>query len=73
MTDAIPDIPPTNLKLMIVDDQPLVREGLASLIELEGGADVVAQAEHGQAALDTLAAVNELPDVVLMDVNGVLP
>jgi len=55
------------IRLMIVDDQKLMREGLRTLLELEGGFEVVAEAGDGQSALDAYAELQ--PDVVLMDIR----
>ncbi len=56
-----------NTTVLIVDDQRLVREGIASLLEIQEGVTVVGTAVDGQQAI-TLA--QELcPDVILMDVR----
>lgn len=55
------------IRLMIVDDQKLMREGLRTLLELEGGFEIVAEVGEGQAALDAYAEYQ--PDVVLMDIR----
>jgi DNA-binding NarL/FixJ family response regulator len=55
------------IRLLIADDQRLMREGLRTLLELEPGFTIVAEAADGQAALDSYA-VHE-PDVVLMDIR----
>jgi DNA-binding NarL/FixJ family response regulator len=55
------------IRLLIVDDQRLMREGLRTLLELEHGFEIVGEAANGQAALDAYAAL--LPDVVLMDIR----
>lgn len=55
------------IRLMIVDDQKLMREGLRTLLELEGGFEIVAEAGDGQAALDAYAKLQ--PDVALMDIR----
>jgi DNA-binding NarL/FixJ family response regulator len=55
------------IRLLIVDDQRLMREGLRTLLELERGFEVVGEAANGQAALDAYAELN--PDVVLMDIR----
>jgi DNA-binding NarL/FixJ family response regulator len=58
---------PNPIRLLIVDDQRLMREGLRTLLELEQGFEVAGEAGDGQAAL---AAYAELaPDVVLMDIR----
>ena len=55
------------IRLMIVDDQKLMRQGLRTLLELEGGFEIVAESGDGQAALDAYAELK--PDVVLMDIR----
>ena len=55
------------IRLMIVDDQKLMRQGLRTLLELEGGFEIVAEAGDGQAALEAYA--EHLPDVTLMDIR----
>ena len=56
-----------NIKLIITDDQRLMREGLKTILELEEDMSVVALAENGKDALDKAAQFN--PDVVLMDIR----
>jgi len=55
------------IRVLVVDDQTLFREGLVELLKAENGLDVVGQAEDGEDALRRVAAL--LPDVVLMDVR----
>lgn len=55
------------IRLLLVDDQKLMREGLRTLLELEPDLKVVGQAEDGEAALGAYAA--HQPDVVLMDIR----
>lgn len=55
------------IRLLLADDQPLFRQGLASLLALEDDLDVVGQASNGQEAI---ALAEQLqPDVILMDVR----
>ncbi|NQX58702.1 response regulator transcription factor [Paenibacillus qinlingensis] len=55
------------MRILIVDDQRLMRDGLATIISLELGMEVVGTAEDGR---DAFAKVVELqPDVVLMDIQ----
>lgn len=55
------------LKVLIVDDQRLMREGLRTLLELEADIDVVGEAENG---IEALAQYTQLrPNVVLMDIR----
>jgi DNA-binding NarL/FixJ family response regulator len=55
------------IRILLVDDQRLMREGLRILLELESGLEIVGEAEDGQAGLDAYEALQ--PDVVLMDVR----
>ena len=66
MTDA-PATATTNIRLLIVDDQALVRMGFRMLLDAEPGITVVGEAASGAEALELAAAL--LPDVVLMDVR----
>jgi DNA-binding NarL/FixJ family response regulator len=59
------DIKP--VRILIVDDQRLMREGLRTLLELEAGLETAGEAEDGLAALEKYAALQ--PDVVLMDIR----
>ena len=54
-------------RIMIVDDDPLVRSGLRLLLGGDPGLDVVAEAGNGQEALDRHAA--EPVDMLLMDLR----
>jgi DNA-binding NarL/FixJ family response regulator len=54
------------IRIMIVDDHPMVREGLKFLISDEAGFEVVAEAGDGLRALEL--ATQLCPDVILMDV-----
>ena len=55
------------IRLLLADDQPLFRQGLASLLSLEEDLEVVGEANHGKEAI-TLAETLQ-PDVILMDVR----
>lgn len=54
-------------RVLIVDDNPVVRAGLVSLLEASGGAEVVGEAGDGRRAVE--AAEHLRPDVVLLDVR----
>lgn len=54
-------------RILIVDDQRLMREGLRTLLELEADFDVAGEAGDGAAALE--AYESEKPDIVLMDIR----
>ena len=55
------------IRVMIVDDQALFREGLHILLSVQAEIDVVAEAENGAHALQLLEHTQ--PDVVLMDLQ----
>jgi DNA-binding NarL/FixJ family response regulator len=55
------------VRVLIVDDQALVRKGLRMILEVEPDLDVVGEAADGEQAV--LAARDTRPDVVLMDVR----
>lgn len=55
------------IKILLVDDQNLIRQGLRALLELEPDLEVVGEAENGREALDLIPQVR--PDVVLMDMR----
>jgi DNA-binding NarL/FixJ family response regulator len=55
------------IRLLIVDDQSLIRQGLKAILEQEPDLHVVGDAENGKVALELVAALQ--PDVVLMDIR----
>ncbi|MEU9483531.1 response regulator transcription factor [Streptomyces decoyicus] len=55
------------IRVLLVDDEALVRTGLRMILEPVEGIDVVAEASDGSEALSAVA--NHRPDVVLMDVR----
>lgn len=55
------------IRVLLVDDHELIREGLAGVLQLEEDMDVVAQAGSVAEALTTYAAVR--PDVVIADLQ----
>jgi DNA-binding NarL/FixJ family response regulator len=57
----------SEIKVLVVDDQRLVREGIASLLSIQDGIDVVGLAVDGREAVERALALS--PDVVLMDVR----
>ena len=55
------------LRVLLVDDQALVRSGFALILSVEADIEVVAEAADGERAIECAAEVR--PDVVLMDVQ----
>ena len=59
--------PTQRIRLMLVDDHPVMRAGLANLLSLEKDFQVVAQADDGESALTLWQ--RHRPDVCLLDVS----
>src|SRR5579884_1840616 len=60
------------IRILIVDDQTLVREGLRKLLELEPDFEVMGTAGDGEvaiAAVERLYEAGTPPDVILMDIR----
>ena len=55
------------ISVLIVDDHPVVRQGLRVLLEVQDGIEVAGEADDGDTAL-TLAA-SRAPDVILLDLK----
>ncbi len=59
MTDAV--------RILVVDDHPLFRQGVVHSLELDTGFEVVGETDSGERALEMARAL--LPDLVLLDVS----
>lgn len=55
------------IRVLIVDDQAMVRAGFRSLLETEDGIEVVGEAANGEEAFAQVGALD--PDVTLMDIR----
>ncbi len=60
-------VPPDPIRVLVVDDQELVRSGFCVILEAADGITVVGEAADGAQAVAAVAA--STPDVVLMDVR----
>ena len=54
-------------RVAIADDQALIREGLATMLGMQEGIEVVGQAADGEAAVELVGRTH--PDVILMDLR----
>jgi len=55
------------IKVLLVDDQSLIRQGLKALLELEPDIEIVGEAENGEQAINLVAQLQ--PDVILLDIR----
>lgn len=56
-----------DLRVLIVDDNPRARDGLAAFVSTQEGLTVVSEAANGEDALTRIESQN--PDLVLMDIE----
>lgn len=66
MTEGKAGQAPT-VRVLVVDDQQLMRDGITSLLSIQDGIEVVGTAANGQEAIEQALALQ--PEVVLMDVR----
>jgi two-component system nitrate/nitrite response regulator NarL len=55
------------IRVVLVDDHPIYREGVARTLADAGGIEVVGQAADGEAAVSVVIATR--PDLVLLDIS----
>lgn len=55
------------IRILLVDDQHIIRQGLRSMLESNPDMEVIGEAENGQRAIEQIPALQ--PDVVLMDIR----
>ena len=56
-----------SIRILLVDDQDLLVEGLRALIESQPNMNVIAEARNGRSAVELAAKLS--PDIILMDVS----
>ncbi|HZM87552.1 MAG TPA: response regulator transcription factor [Blastocatellia bacterium] len=60
-------MPATEIRIVVADDHPIVRQGLRQSLEAERGLKVVAEATDGQTALDQIKSLT--PQVAVLDID----
>ena len=65
--NASDDHPPTAIRIVIVDDHPVVRDGIRHMLSSQTDMEVIGEAEDGREAVDLIR--REQPDVALMDLQ----
>ena len=63
----MPDLPPRAIRVLCVDDHPLIRKGIASILANEPDMELVAEAAGGEEAIRLFRQLR--PDVTLMDLR----
>ena len=66
-TTPPPPPPPRIVRVLVVDDQPLMRSGFSMMLSAEDDIEVIGDAADGAAAIEACRRLR--PDVVLMDVQ----
>jgi DNA-binding NarL/FixJ family response regulator len=56
-----------SIKVLLVDDHAIIREGLRSLLERQPGMEVIADTDDGRKAIELVR--EHLPDIVVMDIT----
>jgi two-component system response regulator DegU len=71
LSETLPEIimpeRPQTIRVLVVDDHHVVREGLRRMLELENGIQVIGEARSGEEAI--AKAVSLSPDVIIMDLK----
>lgn len=66
----------STIKILLADDEPLFRNGIAFLLQREADMEIIFEAANGIEVLDYLSGCTTYPDIIIMDlkmpgVNGV--
>lgn len=61
------EVATTTLRVVVVDDQQLLRDGIAALLEIDPRISIVGRGSNGQEAIDLVRTIQ--PDVVLIDIR----
>jgi DNA-binding NarL/FixJ family response regulator len=67
LAEPVEEAKPSRIRVVLVDDHPIIRQGVRKLLELEGDIEVVGEADNGRSALEIVEETR--PDVVLLDLK----
>jgi DNA-binding NarL/FixJ family response regulator len=59
--------PPMTTRILLVDDHPIVREGLRTVLQRRPGCEVVGEASNGMEAIEKAESLQ--PDVIVLDIT----
>lgn len=57
------------IKVVLVDDEALIRKGVKAILEQEENLEIIEEFENGSLFINYIETVNDLPDIVLMDIK----
>lgn len=67
MTDDLAQASEERIRIVLADDDAMVREGVRAILSADAAMEVVAEADNGRSAVDTVR--QHRPDVVLLDIR----
>lgn len=67
MSDNVPSAPERRIRLVLADDDVMVREGVRAILSADSAMEVVAEADNGRTAIDAIRG--HRPDVALLDIR----
>ncbi|HEX4169693.1 MAG TPA: response regulator transcription factor, partial [Bryobacteraceae bacterium] len=65
--DPVPALEPRTIRILVVDDHPLLRDGIAALVGGQPDMEIVGQAGNGREGVEQFR--RHTPDITLMDLQ----